>query len=425
MTDACPLVALDRRLAALTGAAAGAAVVPLGDSGTDVQAAVPARAVVLGEGGGGAGWAAALAGAGVETTLLLADSADLARLADLLARAARRDPALVPFALSLDPVPGAGLLVVPDAQDAAQHPALNGALPAALDALPPDGVVIGAGDLDLLHRLDARLPASRRLIGLHLPPPAAKGRLVEVMPARPDAPWQAGVLAMAQALSQRLGRRPVILPPGMASPARALLGHLTACADALLMSGATPWDLDDAMQSGGWAQGLFLLEDQAGIDQMVTLRAAHAAATGQAVVPIAPRMLAEGRLGQQGGVGWYRYPGGGGPVIDPLMEDMCTEEAHFARWPRAVPGPGVIRARLILAVIAGAAGLADRLPLPVLDAIARQALGFPAALGGPLALAARLGGALEAPLAASMLGGRAGARRVLAALPQAANGSSG
>ncbi len=394
------------------------------DAGRAPALAMAGRAVVLGEGGGGPGWARALVRAGCETTLVVPDADDARRLADLMRQAAARGDAQPAVASDPGAALGAELLVLPDA-DAAGHlsaPVLAG--------LAPGAVVIAAGDRLLLRALARVLPMSLPLIGMHLPPPASASGIVEIMPASPGR-GGAGepALARARALARGLGRLAVTLPPGVDSPALAMLGRLTECADAMLMSGATPWDLDAAMAAGGWAQGLFLREDQAGIDHMVALRRAHAAVAGRAVAPIAPRMLAEGRLGVKGGVGWYRYPGGGGPVVDPLMEDMCTEEAHFARWPRAVPCAAEMQARLALAVVDAAAGLAGRVAPGVLDLVAVRGLGFPAGSGGPLTLAARLGAALAAPLGvlereAPGIWAGAGAR-VAQALRQAANGSDG
>lgn len=50
--------------------------------------------------------------------------------------------------------------------------------------------------------------------------------------------------------------------------------------------------------------------------------------------PILGRMVAEGRIGKVGGVGYYRYPGGGGAVVDPLIEDLILEEAYYAKQVR-------------------------------------------------------------------------------------------
>ncbi|MGY6536486.1 MAG: 3-hydroxyacyl-CoA dehydrogenase family protein [Pararhodobacter sp.] len=438
------LQALAGHLAAL-GMAPGGGAMP--DRAADDLAAaaptdrLPARAVVLGEGGGAPGWARALARAGVDTTLIVPDDDDARRLADMQAQAAARGGQAPGFTLGAEPAMarGAGLLVAPDLAVARLL------LPELVPLLAADAVVISAGDLDALLVLSALLPPRARLVGMHLPPPASASGVVEILPAPGSGaaagPTQeagsdgasAGAMAMAATLARRMGRLAVCLPPGVASPALALLGRLTETADRLLMSGATPWDLDAAMVAAGWAQGLFLREDQAGIDHMLALRRAHAQAAGRAVLPIAPRMLAEGRMGVKGGVGWYRYPGGGGPVVDPLMEDMCTEEAHFARWPRAVPDVAEMQARLALAVMDSAAALLGRLAPSTLDCIAVHVLGFPASTGGPLRLVMALGARLDAPLAA--LAGEspdpwagaparvAHARAVMGGTGQPANGS--
>lgn len=95
---------------------------------------------------------------------------------------------------------------------------------------------------------------------------------------------------------------------------------INALADWVLLLGAVPWEIDDALKSLGFAVGVFEAQDQAGLGPT------HA----KAPLLIRDRMLREGRLGRSVGVGWYRYPGGGGAVIDPLMEDMIVEEARFA-----------------------------------------------------------------------------------------------
>ncbi len=47
-------------------------------------------------------------------------------------------------------------------------------------------------------------------------------------------------------------------------------------------------------------------------------------------------------MGKIGGVGHYRYPGGGGAVIDPLIEDLILEEAYFAKQIRTAMDDGAL-----------------------------------------------------------------------------------
>ncbi|APE44665.1 hypothetical protein BOO69_15550 [Sulfitobacter alexandrii] len=96
----------------------------------------------------------------------------------------------------------------------------------------------------------------------------------------------------------------------------------------LLFRHTNPWELDEALTDWGHEMGPCEAQDLLGLDKVL-------ARGPERVVPILPRMVAEGRLGKGGGVGFYRYPGGGGAVIDPLIEDLILEEAWFAKVARS------------------------------------------------------------------------------------------
>jgi 3-hydroxyacyl-CoA dehydrogenase len=95
----------------------------------------------------------------------------------------------------------------------------------------------------------------------------------------------------------------------------------------LLFLHTNPWELDEALTECGFAMGPCEAQDLLGLEKVL---ARHPERPG----PVLRRMVAEGRLGKGGGVGFYRYPGGGGAVIDPLIEDLILEEAWFARLTR-------------------------------------------------------------------------------------------
>lgn len=95
-----------------------------------------------------------------------------------------------------------------------------------------------------------------------------------------------------------------------------------ACDD-LVLHHVPPWELDEALTAWGYTMGPCEARDLVGLDTVLT------ACDGQ-TGPVLPRMVAEGRLGKRAGWGFYRYPGGGGAVIDPLLDDLVAEEAHFA-----------------------------------------------------------------------------------------------
>jgi len=109
-----------------------------------------------------------------------------------------------------------------------------------------------------------------------------------------------------------------------------------AC-ERLLYLHTTPWELDEALVTWGYSLGPCEAQDLVGLDMVLAVR------SGEDVTPVLPRMVAEGRLGKKGGWGYYRYPGGGGAVSDPLIEDLICEEAWFAKADRMeLDGPTLV-----------------------------------------------------------------------------------
>ena len=247
--------------------------------------------------------------------------------------------------------------------------------------LPPDAPLATTAAF-ALAQIAPGLANPARLSGLRL---HLAGRLLEIQRATETAqPAFDAICAFGRAL----GCQTVA---GILSE-RLLLRYHEA-ADTLVMDGSTPWEVDDAMVAFGMALGPYEAQDISGLDLTHAARLRHDAARPpkRRAIPLTERMVHEGRLGRKVGVGWYRYPGGGGKVIDPLVEDLAREEAWFAGTPlRQIP-EGEIVERLLLALINESAHLLGAASAAQIDLVAVLALGFPPALGGALQLAARLG----------------------------------
>ena len=172
-----------------------------------------------------------------------------------------------------------------------------------------------------------------------------------------------------------------------ADVARALGDGLNAVADHLLMHNTNPWELDAAMIAHGFRTGVCEMQDSAGLDLTLThLQKAHV----RPITPILPRMVGEGRLGRKLSVGWYRYPGGGGLVIDPLVEDLLREEAWFLGVARFEVSEEVLADKLVLGLIDSALrllGTSALQDIARIDRVSIDALGFPAEKGGILSYA--------------------------------------
>jgi 3-hydroxyacyl-CoA dehydrogenase len=122
-----------------------------------------------------------------------------------------------------------------------------------------------------------------------------------------------------------------------------------ACLTFLL--GSNPWEVDEAMVDFGFEQGPFEVQDHIGLDLVyahVDWRSLDYNAEPWALIP--KRIFELGKLGKKAGAGWYRYPGSGGKVEDPIVADLALEEAYFAKLDRADFDKEVIKSRILKAI---------------------------------------------------------------------------
>lgn len=254
----------------------------------------------------------------------------------------------------------------------------------------PDVVIDTDGDLapqipngtvHLVLGLLRQDSASRSAIGLETYAPGNLRRLAELRPG-PDTDTAA--LGLTRDVLGVAGRETIVLGRGAASAGWHLLDRLHAAGDAMLLRGAAPAEIDEVMQRMGFDLGLYEAQDLAGTDRAYARRRILVQA-GEAwrESPVSDRMVREGRLGKTAGVGWYRYPGGGGAVVDPLIEDLIAEEAWFAGLERPGLSDEEISRRIRLILFNAAAGLADAGMTPDdITRVARHAIGYPDTGGG-------------------------------------------
>lgn len=304
---------------------------------------------------------AALSDAGKSVTLVEPDPSDAERVGAILRR---RFP---DAEFSVTPkVPNACDLFLCPASDAEMAP--DGAIigltdgPAGLQAMtdPARFVALDLSDLDLVE------------LAIGTASDAVRLAVIDLMEA--------------------LGAQVAVTTTTGAFAGTMLQDSAIAMIDRLLLRGQTPWELDEALETAGFTQGVLKAQDAIGLEVAFARR--RAAGTD---LLVADRMVREGRLGRSVGVGWYRYPGGGGAVIDPLMEDMIVEEAHFAGIAPKPIADSLAAEILICGIMNTAAGvLADpSIDQRTLDRIVEVKLGLPdlvarSAMIGEAALRAKL-----------------------------------
>lgn len=142
-------------------------------------------------------------------------------------------------------------------------------------------------------------------------------------------------------------------------------------AEELLYHHTNPWELDEALTDWGYAIGPCEAQDLLGLSVVLDR-------SPERRTPVLRRMVAEGRLGKIGGVGFYRYPGGGGAVIDPLIEDLILEEAWFGKVTRTELSDAELVSRMNAALADVLNRDATKMAEPSrLSALLSEAVGFP------------------------------------------------
>jgi 3-hydroxyacyl-CoA dehydrogenase len=255
-----------------------------------------------------------------------------------------------------------------------------------LDAVLRQGALLATNtsylDIDEIAAATTR-PAD--VLGLHFFGPADVMKLLEIVRARETSE---AALATGLALAKRLGKQPVV-----ASVAEGFIGNRIYAAyrrhaEFLIADGASPIEVDTAIEAFGFAMGPFKVADLSGLDiaWRMRQRLAESRDPQARYVDIPDRLCEAGRFGRKATVGWYSYASGK-PEPDPFVSDVIeAARRDTAMTPQSFT-PEQIVSRLMAAIINEAAcvlreGIAQN-PGDV-DVALVHGYGFPRWRGGPL-----------------------------------------
>ncbi|ARP92976.1 3-hydroxyacyl-CoA dehydrogenase NAD-binding domain-containing protein [Bordetella genomosp. 13] len=243
-------------------------------------------------------------------------------------------------------------------------------------------------DIDVLAQASGR-PAD--FVGMHFFSPANIMRLLEVVRGRETAP---DVLATVMRLSKTIGKTAVVSGVCYGFIGNRMLESYLREADFLLMEGASPRQVDRAIENAGLAMGPCRMLDMAGTDVaariVIEQEKNGLRPDDPAYRAVVGRLLETGRLGQKAGKGYYRYEGRQA-VDDPEVQALCEELARrhgIARRDR-IADQEIVERCLYPLINEGARileeGIAYR-PGDV-DVVWTHGYGFPDYLGGPIFMA--------------------------------------
>jgi 3-hydroxyacyl-CoA dehydrogenase len=261
------------------------------------------------------------------------------------------------------------------------------------EACKPDCILATNTSYLDVNEIAAATGRAHQVIGAHFFSPANVMKLLEVVRADKTSP---AVVQTFMKLARKIGKIPVAVGMCHGFVGNRMLKGYGRQAQLLLLEGASPEQVDGAMESWGMAMGPIAVGDLAGIDIGYRSRRDQGIESRSVKeFTLADTLVEMERLGQKTGAGYYRYdPQSRTREPDPKVQSLIEEIA--ARWKveRREIGAEEIVDRLVLALVnEGAAilheGIAAR-PSDI-DIVYLNGYGFPTWRGGPMFTADTLG----------------------------------
>jgi 3-hydroxyacyl-CoA dehydrogenase len=251
-----------------------------------------------------------------------------------------------------------------------------------LDAIAKPGAILATNTSRLdVNDIAAVTRRPQDVVGLHFFSPAHVMKLLEIVRGRATAP---DVIASVLDVAKRIGKVPAVVGVCDGFVGNRMVSPYTREAHFLLEEGASPAQVDQAVERFGMAMGPLRMGDMAGLDISWAARKRQAPTRPKHLryCHIADRLCESGRLGQKTGAGFYRYePDSRAPVPDPIVESIveaCARESGTAR--RAITGEEIVE-RTMYALVNEAARILQ-------DGVARRGSDID---GGPLFYADTVG----------------------------------
>lgn len=254
-----------------------------------------------------------------------------------------------------------------------------------LDRIAKPGAVLATNtsylDVDAIASATAR-PAD--VVGMHFFSPANVMKLLEVVRGKCTA---TDVIATAFAIAKRLGKVPVLSGNAYGFIGNRMLAVRRKHAEAMVVEGAPPSQIDRVLEDFGFAMGPMRVSDLAGLDLGWSPENSSGATLRE-------RLCESGRRGQKSGGGFYDYDENRNPTPSRAAEEIIRRFAHdngvvqrsfsdeeiFNRltWPMVDEG-----AKLL------SEGIAAR--ESDIDVVWLNGYGWPSWTGGPMFYARRIG----------------------------------
>jgi 3-hydroxyacyl-CoA dehydrogenase len=264
----------------------------------------------------------------------------------------------------------------------------------ALDAVAKPGAILASNTSTLdVNKIASFTKRPQDVVGMHFFSPANVMKLLEVV--RGDKTGK-DVLATVMAVAKKIRKTAVVAGVCDGFIGNRMIEQYSRQAGFLLDEGATPQQVDKAIERFGFAMGPFRMGDLAGNDIGWAIRKRRAQERPNMLYSRTADKLCElGRFGQKTGAGWYDYKEGKRDAIpSKLVEEMIVaHRKELGIEPRKISDEEIVQ-RLVFALVnEGARILEDGIASKAsdLDITYITGYGFPMHRGGPMLYADQVG----------------------------------
>jgi 3-hydroxyacyl-CoA dehydrogenase len=261
-----------------------------------------------------------------------------------------------------------------------------------LDTTMKPGAILASNtstlDLDQIAGFTKR---PQDVIGLHFFSPANVMKLLEVVRGAKTAP---DVLATAMALAKKIRKTAVVSGVCDGFIGNRMINQYFAQAMQMVDEGASPQQVDAAIEKFGFAMGPFRMSDLAGNDIGYHIRQRqHAEGKLKKREVVADQLFELKRFGQKTGAGWYDYKPGDRTAYPSAAVDKLVADARAAAGitPRKIPDAEIVDRLVFSLVNEGAQILDEKIAQRAsdIDMVYLTGYGFPIWRGGPMLYADR------------------------------------
>jgi 3-hydroxyacyl-CoA dehydrogenase len=263
-----------------------------------------------------------------------------------------------------------------------------------LDEVMKPGAILATNTSTLdVDRIAEFTKRPQDVIGMHFFSPANVMKLLEVVRGKATAK---DALATVMKLAKTIRKTAAVAGVCDGFIGNRMIEHYSRQAMLLVEEGASPQQVDKAMEKWGMAMGPFRMGDLAGNDVGWLIRKRrYVEKPNEHYSRVADKICEMGRFGQKTGAGWYRYePGKRDAIPDPIVDQVIADyRKEIGVTPRQISDEEIVQ-RLVFALTnEGARIVEDGIALRAsdIDVIYLAGYGFPLHRGGPMHYADEIG----------------------------------